>query len=149
MTGPRSPAAHHQSAQVAQAALSGEKLLDEAAAVLADIEGPEALRNASSAAEHDQRRNGPPAPYQLQRNHRPVPMPDTSPSIGILWAVTGPDGRTRLLTYPCALADGEAYGDCVTSPAAHYDTWQAWRRGRPKPPPALLEGVMYFCEAWS
>lgn len=125
-----------------QAALSGSKTLDEAAAILADTEGPKALRDAWSAAEHDQRRDSPPAPCHFQRNHRRHLMPDTSPSIGIFWAVMGPDGRTCLLTYPCALADGEAYGDCITSPAAHYDTWQGWRRGQPKPPLALLAPII-------
>ncbi len=65
-------------------------------------------------------------------------MPDTTPSIGLFWAVTGPDGRICLLTYPCALADAEPFGECLTSPAGHYETCQGWRRGRPKPPLTLL-----------
>lgn len=69
-------------------------------------------------------------------------MPNTKPSLGIFWAVTDPHGQTHLLAHPCALADGEAYGDCVTSPAAHYDTWEAWRRGRPKPPLPLLAPII-------
>ena len=69
-------------------------------------------------------------------------MPDTTPSLGIFWAVTDPHGQTYLLAHPCALADGEPYDDCITSPAAHYETWKAWRRGRPKPPLALLAPII-------
>jgi hypothetical protein len=69
-------------------------------------------------------------------------MPDTSPQIGIFWAVTGPDGQTRLLAHLCALADAEPYGDCLSAPAGHYETWGAWRRGEPKPPLALLVPII-------
>ena len=126
----------------AQAALSGRKTLDEAAAILADIEGKEALEDVRSAAEDNQRRRRPSRPYQLQRNHRRKHMPDTTPSLGIFWALTGPDGRTRLLTHRCALIDAETYGHCLTAPAAHYESWEAWRRGRPKPPLALLAPII-------
>ena len=51
-------------------------------------------------------------------------------------------GQTYLLAHPCALADGEPYGDCITSPAPHYQIWEAWRRGRPKPPLALLAPII-------
>jgi hypothetical protein len=118
------------------------KTLDEAAAILADIEGKEALDDVRSAAEDNQRRSRPPGPYQLQRNDRRKRMPDTTPSLGIFWAVTDPYGRTHLLAHPCALADGDLYGECITSPAAHYETWEAWRRGRPKPPLALLAPII-------
>jgi hypothetical protein len=126
----------------AQAELSGRKTLDEAAAILADIEGKEALEDVRSAAEDNQRRRRPSRPYQLQRNHRRKHMPDTTPSLGIFWAVTDPYGRPHLLAHPCALADGEPYGDCITSPAAHYETWEAWRRGQPKPPLAALVAMI-------
>ena len=69
-------------------------------------------------------------------------MPNTPPSLGIFWAVLGPDGRTHLLTHPCALADGESYGDCITSPAAHFPIWEAWRSGLPEPPLALLAPII-------
>lgn len=69
-------------------------------------------------------------------------MPNIPPSLGIFWAVVGPDGRTRLLTHPCALAAGESYGDCKTSPAAHFQIWEAWRRGQPKPPLPMLAPII-------
>jgi hypothetical protein len=69
-------------------------------------------------------------------------MPNTRPTLGIFWAVTGPDERARLLTHPCALSDGESYGDCITSPAAHFQVWEAWRRRLPKPPLALLGPII-------
>jgi hypothetical protein len=119
---------------MAQSALSGEKTLDEAAAILADIEGPETLRDARSAAKHNQRSDDPPTPYQFQGNHRRRHLPDTTPSLGIFWSITDPHGRTHLLAHPCALADAEPYGDCLTCAAAHYETWEAWRRGQLKPP---------------
>lgn len=142
MTRPRRHAVRDQLRRAAKAALPGRKTLDEAAAILADVEGKEALADIRSAAEDNQRRSGPPGPYQLQRNHRRKRMPDTTPSLGIFWAVTDPHGQTYLLAHPCALADGEPYGDCITSPAAHYETWKAWRRGRPQPPLALLESII-------
>ncbi|MFL5281335.1 MAG: hypothetical protein ACJ8AW_10130 [Rhodopila sp.] len=140
MTKPRRPTRRNRSAGAAQAALSGEQTLDEAAAILADVEGPEALRDVRSAAEYNQRRTSHLGPYQ--QNHRRKRMSATTPSLGIFWAITGPDGRTRLLAHPCSLADAEPYGDNLTSPAAHYQTWEAWRRGRPKPPFALLAPII-------
>ncbi len=121
-----------------RAALSGVPPLDEAAAILADIEGVEALEDVRLVAEYNRRRSRQRTSYQIQRSYRYPPMPNTSPSLGIFWAVTGPDGRTHLLTHPCALADAETYGDCITSPAAHFQTWEAWRRGQPKPLLALV-----------
>ena len=142
MTKPRRPTKRNRSAGAAQAALSGKQTLDEAAAILADVEGPEALRDVRSAAEYNLRRSRHPGPYQLQQNHRRKRMSATTPLLGIFWAITGPDGRTRLLTHPCALADAEPYGDCLTAPAAHYQTWEAWRRGQPTPPLAMLAPVI-------
>jgi hypothetical protein len=123
-------------------ALSGALTLDEAAALLADLEGPDALRDFRSTAEYNQRLSRLPAPYLAQPLHRPGPMRNTPPSLGIFWAVLGPDGRTRLLAHPCALIDAERYGDCLTSPAGHHETWEAWRRGQPKPPLALLAPII-------
>jgi hypothetical protein len=122
--------------------LSGALTLDEAAALLADLEGPDALREIRSTAEYNQRLSRQPAPYLAQPRHRPGPMPNTPPSLGIFWAVLGPDGRTRLLPHPSALIDAETYGDCITSPAAHHETWEAWRRGRLKPPLAFLAPII-------
>ncbi len=48
-------------------------------------------------------------------------MPDTTPSLGIFWALTDRHARTHLLTLPCALADAEPYGDCLTSAAGHHE----------------------------
>ena len=69
-------------------------------------------------------------------------MPEPASRLGIFWAVTGPDKRTRLLAYSCALTDAEPYADCLTCPAAHYEIWAGWRRGRPKPPQAELAAVI-------
>ena len=142
MTRPRRHAVRDRLRRAAKAALWGAKTLDEAAAILADLEGKEALDDVRSAAEDNQRRSHPSGPYQLQRNHRRKRMPDATVSLGIFWAVTDPHGQTHLLAHPCALADGEPYDDCITSPAAHYETWAAWRRGRPKPPLALLAPII-------
>jgi hypothetical protein len=142
MSRPRRPTACDRPVRTAQEALSGTKTLDEAAAILADIEGPDALCDVRSAAHHNQRSGLPPNSYRTQRNHQHRLMPNTSPSLGIFWALTGPDGRTRLLAHACPLADAEPYGDCLTSAAAHYETWGAWRRGRPKPPLALLAPII-------
>ena len=147
MTSRRRPTARHGPAGTAQAALSSATTLDEAAAILADIEGSEALRHARSAAEHNQRRScslipDPPLPYQSRRTHRRTHLPDTTPSLGIFWAVIDQHKRTHLVAYRCALANAESYGDCLTSPAGHYDTWAAWRRGQPKPPLALLAPII-------
>jgi hypothetical protein len=116
--------------------------LDEAAALLADLGGPAALRDIRSTAEYNQRLSRQPASYLAQPLHRPGPMPNTPPSLGIFWAVTGSDGRTHLLTHPCALAAGERYGDCITSPAAYVQIWEAWRSGSPGPPLALLAPII-------
>ena len=69
-------------------------------------------------------------------------MPDTLPSLGLFWALTDPHGRTHLLAHPCALADAEPYGECLTCPAGHHEIWAAWRRGQPKPPLALLAPII-------
>ena len=45
--------------------------------------GAEGAGDVQSAAEHNQRPSRPPGPYQMQRNYRRRPMPDTTPSIGI------------------------------------------------------------------
>lgn len=140
------PPARHRSARTATATLSKEKALDEAAAILADIEGPGALRHVLVTAESDRPRPRPPARYQAQRNHRHHHMPVAPPLLGIFWAVTDPNGQARLLALPCTLTDAEAYGDCLTSPAGHYETWEAWRSGRRKPALTLLAPIIARAE---
>jgi hypothetical protein len=54
------------------------------------------------------------------------------PLLGIFWCVLAePAGgaTARLLARECTLEDAEEYGDCLTSPAGHLDTWEAWARG--------------------
>ncbi len=46
--------------------------------------------------------------------------------VGIFWAV--PDaGGTQLVTEATSLADAEPYGDVLTHPNGHYETWSAWQ----------------------
>lgn len=123
-------------------AFSGALTLDEAAAILADIEGVDTLDDVRLVAEYNRRLSHQRTPYQMQRNHRYQPMPNTPPSLGIFWAVIDPHGRTHLLPHPCALIDAETYADCLTSPAGHHETWEAWRRGLPEPPLALLAPII-------
>jgi len=60
------------------------------------------------------------------------------PHLGIFWFVRGHDRQVHVLAVACALAAADEYGDCLTSSAEHYKTWESWRRGRPVPPvPAL------------
>lgn len=61
-----------------------------------------------------------------------------APLIGIFWGIRDSHSQVQLLVVPCPLMAADEYGDCLTAPAGHYDTWEAWRRGRPQPPiPAL------------
>lgn len=47
--------------------------------------------------------------------------------VGIFWFVVA-GGVAHLLTRGCALADAEPYGDCLTFPDGHFETWTAWQR---------------------
>ena len=142
MTRHRRRSTHHRAAHTSSAASSGATTPDEATAILADLEGRQALRRIQAAATRNPPLARPFVDDHMQRNHPDAPMLDPTPRIGIFWAVTDPHGQPHLLPYPCDLADAEAYGDCLTCPAGHYQVWQAWRRGHPKPPVPLLAPVI-------
>jgi hypothetical protein len=50
------------------------------------------------------------------------------PSVGIFWVVGIAPGETRLLAAGCPLEAAEPYGDFLTFPDGHYETWGRWRR---------------------
>jgi hypothetical protein len=52
----------------------------------------------------------------------------TTPKLGIFWLVADAAGRTDLLTRGCPLHTAEPYGDFLTFPHGHADTWHAWHR---------------------
>ncbi|GLU28005.1 hypothetical protein [Brucella sp. NBRC 12950] len=52
--------------------------------------------------------------------------------VGIFWFVQW-QGRIRLLSASCAVADGEPYGDMITYATGHYSTWNRWRRSKATP----------------
>ena len=66
----------------------------------------------------------------------------SAPLLGIFWFVRNPPACAQLLAHTCPLTAAEEYGDCLTSPAGHYETWQAWRRGQPKPPLPALASII-------
>ena len=50
--------------------------------------------------------------------------------VGIFWAVPVPD-RTHLVTDASGLSDAEPYGDNLTHPNGHFETWSAWQARGP------------------
>lgn len=50
------------------------------------------------------------------------------PSVGIIWGVRDERGPLLLVTDRTALAEAEAYGDCLTHFRGHYEVWEGWRR---------------------
>jgi hypothetical protein len=64
------------------------------------------------------------------------------PHLGIFWFVRDAHREVHLLSVACPLAAAEDYGNCLTSPAEHYKTWEGWRRGRPKLPLSALASVI-------
>ncbi len=86
-------------------------------------------------------------PGAARHDHLP---PSLAPLLGIFWFVRDQRDRTQLLGHTCPLTAAEEYGDCLTCPAGHCETWAAWRRGRPKPPiPALAPLLaIHEYEAW-
>jgi hypothetical protein len=120
---------------------SREPVLDEAEAILADIEGSAALAQVRQIAT----RKHPPRQCPVvnppsEAGKRTTPM--NSSHLGIFWFVRNSHGQAQLLTVTCPLAAGEEYGDCLTSPAGHHKTWEDWRRGQPKPPLSALAPVI-------
>jgi hypothetical protein len=66
-----------------------------------------------------------------------------APQLGIFWFVSDPPRQVHILAVVCPLSAADEYGDCLTCLAGHYLTWQAWRRGRPKPPPWLASVIAH------
>lgn len=52
--------------------------------------------------------------------------------VGIFWFVQW-QGRIRLLSAFCTIAEGEPYGDMVTYGTGHYTTWNRWQKSRNLP----------------
>lgn len=52
---------------------------------------------------------------------------EVEPNVGIFWGVQD-GGRIVLVTDRTALAEAEAYGDCLTHPRGQHEVWEAWRR---------------------
>jgi hypothetical protein len=59
--------------------------------------------------------------------------------VGIFWLVETTES-VSLITHKVMLDIAEEYGDCLTSPANHYDAWEAAKVGRP--PLAPLDPVL-------
>ncbi len=51
--------------------------------------------------------------------------------LGIFWLLPHPSAGIALLAHATALAQAEAYGDCLTDALSHFDAWEAAKRGRP------------------
>jgi hypothetical protein len=66
----------------------------------------------------------------------------SAPLLGIFWFVRHPPARAQLLARTCPLAAAEDYGDCLSSPTGHYETWEAWRRGEPDAPPPVPASII-------
>jgi hypothetical protein len=49
----------------------------------------------------------------------PAPL---APSVGIFWKI----GRVLVIDHS-TLDEAEAYGDCLTHAAGHYERWEAWQ----------------------
>jgi hypothetical protein len=47
----------------------------------------------------------------------------TPPAVGIFWLVSG-----ILVVERSTLDEAEAYGDCITHSAGHYERWEEWQR---------------------
>lgn len=50
------------------------------------------------------------------------------PSVGIFWGVREAQGPWHLVHAGVPLAEAEPYGDFLTYPDGHYETWEGWRR---------------------
>lgn len=50
------------------------------------------------------------------------------PCVGIVWGVRDGRGPLRLVTDRTLLTAAETYGDCLTHPHGHHETWEGWRR---------------------
>ena len=52
----------------------------------------------------------------------PAAIAPPGPSVGIFWKI----GRVLVIDHS-ALVEAEAYGDCLTHAAGHYERWEAWQ----------------------
>jgi hypothetical protein len=68
------------------------------------------------------------------------------PSVGIFWFVADAAGTAHLLPRHCPIPVAEPYGDCLTFPDGHADTWEAWRDGALPLPAHALRAVITATE---
>ncbi len=128
--------------RVATPAPPREPPLDEAEAILADIDGPHMLAEVRRIANRNcWQRHRSTTDLSIQPSEEDVTSMD-APHIGIFWFVRDDDRHVHLLSIACPMAAADAYGDRLTSPAERYQTWEGWRRGRPKLPLAELASLI-------
>jgi len=92
----------------------------------------------------------------LTRGGWPPPATDTLPTKsrpsqagGFRAPCVTQKGRILNHAHTCTLAAAEACRNRLGCPAGHYETWAAWRCGRPKPSLLLaLTGATAAYEAW-
>ena len=127
-----------------------EPPLDEAEAILADIDGPDALAETRQTARSNQLQRHSRARRQRRECKREDVAAVDTPHLGIFWYVLGDNRPAYLLSVACPLAAADEYGDRLTSPAEHYKTWEGWRRGKPMLPIVALASVIARdeYEAW-
>ena len=65
--------------------------------------------------------------------------------VGIVWAVKD-NGAIQLVTEATALPDAEVYGDFLTHPNGHHETWESWRALGPR---GLVQRGLPAAIAWS
>ena len=126
MTRHRRRPARHRPVPASPAALSGTITPDEAAAILADVEGRQALRRIQAAAARNLRDLPPIVEDHMQREPAGRAYARTRTAPGYFLGRTDLHGRPHLLVHSCTLAAGEKYGDCLSAPDGHYETWEAW-----------------------
>jgi hypothetical protein len=51
--------------------------------------------------------------------------------LGIFWLTPHPQSGIAVISNRTPLDQAEEYGDCLTSPVAHIDAWEATKRGKP------------------
>ena len=55
-------------------------------------------------------------------------MNGSTATVGIVWGVPDGNGQDRLVIDSTSLAEAESYGDFLTHPRGHYETWEGWRQ---------------------
>jgi hypothetical protein len=51
-------------------------------------------------------------------------------NLGIFWVIPHPQSGIAIISSQTPLDEAEEYGDCLTSPVAHIDAWEATKRGK-------------------